>query len=1040
MAKANLEIGLEDTICSELTDYGWLYEAGGADKGFDAGLALYPEDVLAWLSSQYPDEYRKVIPDRLTGRDLKRAQRSLLEDLATQLDKKPVVNRKTGQSTGGLMGVLHTGFVYSRPGRSTARFGAMVAFSPADPTIIAARKRSQANVLRVIRQVHFDTERTKDTIDVMLLVNGIPVVTMELKADSSQNVIDAMEQYKSDRKPVKTSRVLRPGRCLVHFAVSDAEVYMTTKLAGNATTFLPFNRGRENGHAGNDPIPGGIATEYLWKQVLERELFLRILGNFAFFEPKNKRVGADGTLIFPRYHQLRAVERVVADISEQGPGQPYLIWHSAGSGKTKTIAWLAHRLSRHVMPNGEPTFDSVILVSDRTVLDKNLRDSVQMLRASEGLVVPIEHGSEAKSERLNEALTVGNAIITCTLQTFPEVLSRIESREDLEGRRWAVIADEAHSSQTGRTANALRELLADDGELGDDEDEIAADDLLLLKKRRTAQAANITFIAFTATPKEKTLALFGTAHDGKKAAFDTYTMAQAIQEGFILDVLTNYSTYEMFARVAAKAEESDEVELDRAVSDVYKFVRLHDTAISQKVQIVVEHFKENVLGELDGQARAMVVTSSRANAVRWALQMNKYIEAKGYGRLFKALVAFSEKVTLKETGDLEYTEASMNGGGDVEEKFKDDKQDYRVMIVANKFQTGFNEPRLIAMYVDKKLNGVATVQTLSRLNRTHAGKTTTMVLDFVNDPESILTDFKKYYQSASITEELDPAELPEMGTQLDAYGFYDHDDMDAITKAELDGKDATHRDFVKVLQPIADAWLTELMDARRTGDDDAVKTVMDFRRLVRSYISAWELYTQILDYRDADLHKRALLLSHLQRYLVDRHGPSEEDYAARVRLEGLSMQPKLIEEDLGLTKTDSEDDEWGALSFVPSRIGGGADTPELGPLDKVVDAVNEMLAAQNAGVERQAVAGFISTTWGKVMANQEIKGTVLDNTPEQLRNSTAFSEKLLQLLWQQRKSNEEISDLVMFDEKGRRMFASQLLEEMIRLRENGELE
>lgn len=1034
MTKAHLEIGLEDTVCEGLGQHGWLYADDGSDRGFDAHLGLYPQDVIGWLSGQYPDEFVKAVPEKLTGRDRERAEYELLKDLATKLDAKPVINRKTGQATGGLLGLMHEGFKYSRPGRATAIFGPLAAFPPDDPLTLTAVKRAQSNVLRVLRQVHFDTKRTKDTIDVVLLVNGIPVVTMELKTDATQNVIDAIEQYQR-RKPVASARILTPGRCLVHFAVSGSEVYMTTKLAGDKTRFLPFNTGTASGHAGNDPVPGGVATEYLWTEVLERERFLRILNSFAFFEPKNKRISSEGTLIFPRFHQLRAVENVMADIDDNGPGDSYLIWHSAGSGKTKTIAWLAHRLIRHVSREGEPTFDSVILVSDRTVLDKNLREGVQMLRASNGLVVPIEKGSEAKSKRLNDALTTGNAIITCTLQTFPEVLDRIQSRSDLEGRRWAVIADEAHTSQTGKTANALRELLADADAIGDDEDEIAGDDLLLLNKRRTSRAANMTFVALTATPKPKTLQLFGTESDGVSRAFDVYTMAQAIEEGFILDVLSNYSTYAMYAKVAGDAENSVEVELDKAVSDVYKYVKLHRTAIHQKVQIVVEHFTKNVLGKLDGQARAMVVTSSRADAVRWALEMNTYLEAKGLNKKFQALVAFSESLTLDETGDKEYSESSMNGPGDVETKFKDDDSDYRVLIAANKFQTGFNEPRLIAMYVDKELHGVSTVQTLSRLNRTYPGKSTTMIVDFVNDPDNILADFQDYYEDAVIAEPADPTTLDRLGVQLDAYGYYDEADMDKITRAVLAGKDSKHQDFTGVLQSIASAWQNDLAEARADRDKDRIEDVRDFRKLIRKYVSAWEFLTQFLDFRDRTIHKRALLLSHLRRYLIDKSGTGV-DYSSMVKLEGLSMQPKTIGESLELTPSGT--DEWSPVGFE-ANIGGGSPQPELGPLEKVVEMVNEMMAERGLDTTDAQVRGFISTTWSAVLANDDILATVRDNSDDQLRNSSTIADMLLQILWTQRKSIDEIGDLVMFDTNGQKMFAEQILEELIRKRDAGEL-
>lgn len=1048
MSNAFLEVGLEDTICDALSQRGWTYEDNGSDAGFNPSLGLHTADVLHWLQAQYPDAYDKAVPAKLTGKDRERAEFSLLSELATQLDKKPVVGRKTGQPTAGLLHILHSGFTYSRPGRPLAKFGPMVAFPPEDPLTLTAVKKAEGNILRVMRQVHFSTEKTKDTIDLVLTVNGIPVATLELKSDSTQNVINAINQYREDRIPGAHARILQPGRCLVHFAVSDDEVYMTTKLAGPGTFFLPFNKGKADGHAGNDPIEGGIATQYLWRNVLSREMFLRILNSYAFFEPKEKKIGADGTLIFPRFHQLRAVENVMGDIEANGPGKSYLIWHSAGSGKTKTIAWLAHRMIRHVSQDGESTFDSVILVSDRTVLDKNLRDSVQMLRASEGLVTPITRDKDykSKSEKLADVLETGNTILTCTLQTFPEVLNKIESDAKLRKRRWAIIADEAHASQTGKTATALRQLLADIGEDVPEDEEMSGDDLLLYNQRRMTEAVNMTYVALTATPKPKTLQLFGTKHDAatdvgyEYRAFDTYTMAQAIDEGFILDVLQNYSTYEMFARVAEKAESEDsEVELIKGVSDVYKFVRLHDTALAQKVQIVVEHFKTNVLGKLDGQARAMVVTSSREQAVKWARAFNQYLEDHNYKHLFKALVAFSGSLTLDETGEHEYTEANMNGLGDVEKAFKDDDMDYRVLIVAEKFQTGFNEPRLLAMYVDKKLKDLEAVQTLSRLNRTHEGKTAPMVVDFVNDENVILDAFQRYYQDAAIVTPTDPAVLEQMGVQLDAFEYYTEADMDAIARAVAAGKDATHTDFMGPLQRIAAEWKADLREARLNGDEEGIEMVKGFRKLTRKYVSAWEFLTQVLDYRDPVVHKRALLLSHLRRLLIDDAGGTPQDYGQLVRLEGLSMQPAMINQSLGLTSSsDAENGEWTGEQFEAEIKSGAAAEPELGPLQEVVERINEMLAARGKDTDLQAAQGFVSTTWGNVKANEEIAALVRDNTDEQLRNSTSFGDILMRILWQQRQGREEIDDLVMFDEEGIKFFRDQILEQLIRDKHEGE--
>ena len=608
-----LEYEFESNLCDELAQHGWLYESAGntTTAGWDIARAMVPADVLHWLSTQYPDEYEKAVPSDLTNGALDLAQHKLLDHIIKELGKTTKMDPITGHPVGGLLGVLRRGFTYAQVGRSAAKFGPLMEFPPENPNLASVIERADAVRLRVLRQVRFDTQ-TNETIDVVLCSNGLPVVTLELKTDNTQTVNHAITQYKNDRVPGPTRALLQPGRALVHFAVSNDLVYMTTKLQGAETVFLPFNRGSD-GHAGNPPSETGSATNYLWRQILARPTFMRILKNFALFEPNRSKKG-DGRLIFPRFHQLRAVERVIEDVEARGPGGRYLIWHSAGSGKTKTIAWLSHRLIRHVGADAAATFDSVIVVTDRTVLDENVRDDMNLVQSSMGLVVNIGDASGAKSEQAKNALIAGNHIITCTLQTFPHVMKFIEDTDALHGRRWAVVADEAHSSQSGSTARALKGLLVD-LELDPDQD-ISADDLLAATDSAIAASANITFIALTATPKAKTLRLFGSKveNEDRWEAFDTYTMAQAIEEQFILDVLTNYSTYDMFLRVKNTLEDEDDefdVETGRAVKDIVRFARLHPTAIAQKVQVVVEHFRRNVAHMLSGQARAMVVTSGR---------------------------------------------------------------------------------------------------------------------------------------------------------------------------------------------------------------------------------------------------------------------------------------------------------------------------------------------------------------------------------------------------------------------------------------------
>ena len=936
-----LEYEFESNICSELGERGWLYQDDGDTDaaGWDEGLALVPGDVLHWLATQYPDEYEKAIPADLTGRPRDTAERALLTHLTKELGKTSRIDTTTGKTVGGLLGVLRTGFTYAQVGRPAAKFGPMIVFPPARPELIDVSEASDAVRLRVMRQVRFDTT-TNETIDVVLCANGIPVVTMELKTDNTQSVNHAIGQYKNDRKPGPKRPLLAPGRALVHFAVSNDLVFMTTKLAGENTVFLPFNQGN-NGHEGNPPSTTGSPSNYLWRDILSRPSFMRILKDYALFEPGRGAKKNDGRLVFPRFHQLRAVERIITDIETKGPGGRYLVWHSAGSGKTKTIAWLSHRLIRHVDSEAHSTFDSVIVVTDRTVLDENIRGDMGLVQSSKGLVVTVGEKSGAKSPQLKKALIEGDHIITCTLQTFPEVMKLIEDTSELRGRNWAVVADEAHSSQSGSSARGLKALLADiDVE---DPENVSADELLAAKDSAIAASSNITFIALTATPKAKTLRLFGEQdEDGNWRAFDTYTMAQAIEEGFILDVLTNYSTYDMFLRVKNELENSEEetlVDTGHAVNAIVQFARLHPTAIAQKVRVVVEHFHRNVKPLLTGSARAMVVTSSRIEAYRWFEAMNAYIDKAGYSDI-RPLVAFSGSLE-SDDGEI-VTEASLNGRNDTARAFRE--EDYKILIVANKFQTGFDEPRLMAMYVDKKLSGIAAVQTLSRLNRTYPGKTAPMVVDFQNTPASIQDDFKMYYSDARVVGEVDPNSLITIAERLDTAGIYTMQEMAAVADAYL--SDAGGEAIAKALGPIKGRWQSEWNHARRIKDNELKDSLRSFRADTISYRNAWQFLSQIVDYQDPDLHKRAILATLLSRNLHMEGNQYDDSYLEAVQLSGVQLVPSAINEDHSLSEGSDE------AMVLPGFDGEyrGSQTPAKGPLTEVIERVNEMFRVRNIDV------------------------------------------------------------------------------------------
>ena len=727
MAEVLKEKTYEVELVRELRSRGWLE---GKDEKYDRDMALYPEDVFGWIEDSQPKEYAKV-----TGAANGNGERLLLERLSKTIQEN------------GTLAVLRNGFK-----RINARFD-MCAFMPNQGMNTETLERHTKVRCRVVRQVHYSTING-NSIDVVLFVNGIPVATLELKTDFTQTVQDAIDQYRNDRlaKDPKTGHIepllLQRRGAVVHFAVSTDEVHMTTALAGRSTAFLPFNLG-EDGGAGNPPNPAGYKISYLWERVLAREPWLNILDRFAYSEKTDEIVSGRKVetehVIFPRYHQWDAVTKLIDAALVEGPGHNYLVEHSAGSGKSKTIMWLAHRLSNLHNEHDEKVFDSVIVVTDRTVLDDQLQRQIVQAEHKTGVVKRI--GSEGpKSTQLRDALVNRTPIIIVTLQTFPPALKFIAEMPSLAGRSFAIIADEAHSSQTGEAAKKVRELLGITEESpGEGEDEeLSAEDVLLAAMARRAEAKNISYFAFTATPKPKTLDIFGRLDAaGHKAAFHEYWMKQAIEEGFILDVLQNYTTYRFLYRLAIRDEKSGEFVVPKSETAklIARWEKLHPSNVAQKVQIIVEHFRESVKPLINGKAKAMIVCGSRKAAVKYKLAVDKYAKEKGYHDI-QALVAFSGEVTdVDEAPGQSFTENSMNQlrKESIPEAFKGDS--FQVLIVAEKFQTGFDQPLLVAMYVDKKLAGINAVQTLSRLNRIYerdgVKKTATYVLDFEREQAKI---------------------------------------------------------------------------------------------------------------------------------------------------------------------------------------------------------------------------------------------------------------------------------------------------------------
>lgn len=988
-----LESGFEASIVKSLVSSGWLHTP--SNEGWDVGRALYVPDVLSWLESQFPDEFEKAIPSSLEGTARQVAVNKLLDRLVELLGKTPTLAARTKKVSGGLLGVLRYGFSHSQRGRQKATFKNMVQFFPENPLYENVTKVARENRLRVLRQVRFDTGST-ETLDLVLTVNGIPVVTMELKTDNTQAVQDAKRQYRQDRKPSKNRPLLAPGRALVHFAVSNQEVYMTTVLAGAETVFLPFNKGNGD-HAGNPVNPNGSDTSYLWEEVFAPELFLRVLRDYALWEPAKK--GNNGRLVFPRYHQLRATERVISSMVAHGSGERFLIQHSAGSGKTKTIAWLAHRANRAFTASGEPLFNSVIVVTDRTALDDNIKEGLDLLRASEGMVVAVDNELGSKSKKLEKALSEGGHIISCTIQTFPALARLMEAKPDLAGRKYCVIIDEAHSSQHGEAAKKLRETLVD-VDLKEGE-ELTGDDMLLAVDSAVANSANISFVALTATPKAKTLAAYGVPDEfdpTRNVPFDLYSMSQAIEEGFILDVLSNYSTYTMFARIRDELGRTDTVDESEAVNDMVRFARMHPTSIAQKVVVAVEHFRRNVMSHLGGTAKAMVVAPDRRSALTWSLKMNEYIAKKGYGDM-TTLVAFSGSLGM---GDDTVTEYSLNGVKDTALHFRE-SEECKVLIVANKFQTGFDEPRLCAMYVDKKLSGVMAVQTLSRLNRTFPGKPSPMVVDFVNDPADIVDSFKPYFKQAHIDTDIPANALSDLGDELDRAEFYTMDELDALGTAFVEK--ATSEKLQGLIAPIRGRWNEHMRQARLNNDKEAFADGKTFKTNCVKYTNAWEFLSQIVDYQDVTLHKRAIVAGLLASNLNIERQEDDDDYTTGIELVGVSVEPVEVDADLGLPKQEID----GALP-LPGFDGRpvSENSPVKTAFDEAVEKVNAILAAAGVTASDEATASAIRASYGKLAEDPQIQGMANENDAKQLASTSAFKQKGLQALLGSAQESQEV--------------------------------
>jgi len=1010
--ESHKEIVFENEVMELLKANGYVE---GESKNYDKTLALYPSDLVNYIKTTSSKAYEKL--SKTYGVTVDEA---LCKRVAKQLDA---------------YGSLH--FLRNEVKDRGAKFK-LCQFKPEleNPEI---QSKYDANILRVVRQLYY-SEQNGNSIDLVLFVNGIPFATIELKSDFTQAVEVAKSQYKTDRLPKGEPLLGFKKRALVHFAVSGDEVWMTTKLAGVETFFLPFNKGTLDGGAGNPQNKEGYATQYLWEEVLNRDSILNILHRYMHLkveeiEDQQGKKSKKETMIFPRYHQLDATRKMLEHSRKHGAGQQYLIQHSAGSGKSNSIAWLAHQLSSLHGADGDAVFNSVIVITDRTVLDDQLQETISSFEHKKGLLANISRkgSSESKSVQLTDALERDAKIIITTIQTFPFVLEAIRERKTLKENSYAIIADEAHSSQTGGTATKLRAVL--NVEQLEEGTELSAEELVVASFEARSAKNNLSYYAFTATPKVKTLELFGVRPDpskpaskeNKPKAFHEYTMKQAIEEGFILDVLRGYTTYKYYYKLEHEDVKKDkEVESKRAKVQIAKYLNEHLHTISRKIEIICEHFMHHVAHLLGGQAKAMIVTSSRQVAVRYKLEFDKYLKAQGLEKKMQVMVAFSGKV---ENEGKEYSESSMNpnlNGRDMRKAF--DTNDYQIMLVANKFQTGFDQPKLVAMYVDKKLGGVDCVQTLSRLNRTYAGKEQTFVLDFYNEADEIKEAFEPYFKSTEIEDVTDPNIVYELEMKFEGNGIFGRQDIEnfaevffnprvnqaKMTSAIKPAVDKYKVGYKKVLEEIGK--YDELLE--REEDETLIhnyglslreanekKSELDiFKKDLVTFVRLYEFLSQIVDYGDEELEKLWAFVKHLIPNLKTYETKEPIDISM-VELTHYKLHQQKVKS-IALLGENAE--------LKPISSGGAvARDPEKELLSYVVDEMNHLFSGEFSSSDMINYARMIKD---KMSENKSVMEQVQKNSQEQAMMG-GFEESMSNAVVDNMETHQNFAMQVLSEEK-----------------------
>ena len=996
-----------------------LVATGGYEKrkptDFDEALALFPDDVIGFLKDSQSDRWGQL--EALLG---ERTRATVLESLAAELRDK------------GSLHVLRHGFKCYGKTLRLAYFRPNSGLNPDTASLY------DKNRLTITRQVEFtsvlkrpDGKHKRCIIDVTLAVNGLPLVTAELKNQlTGQCAEDAIKQYQRDRDGRDLLFAFKQ-RALVHFAVDPDEAWMTTCLNGAETVFLPFNRGYQHG-AGNPPVEGNWKVHYLWDEVLVRDSLLDILHRFMHLEVKERKVKTEKgartirkeTMIFPRYHQLDAVRKLVTHARNHGSGHNYLVQHSAGSGKSNSIAWLAHRLAGLHDADDEKIFHSVVVVTDRRVLDQQLQDTIYQFEHKTGVVEKIDENTQ----QLARALSQGTPIVITTIQKFPFIAHALATLDkhgedvaiDTAGKRFAVIVDEAHSSQSGETANALRGMLNKAGiesaiaeQWSDVEDENLTDEAkrnLLRDALKRSRQPNLSFFAFTATPKFKTLALFDEPGPTGAAPFHEYSMRQAIEEDFIMDVLANYTTYMRFYGLIKQVENDPDVPRRKAAGALARFMELHPVNIGQIVTVIVEHFRTHVMPEIGGRAKAMVVTASRLAAVRYKLAFDAYIRERGYHGI-RSLVAFSGIVEDPDDPGSSWTEVAMNEGiteSELPETF--DREEYRVLLVAEKYQTGFDQPLLQTMYVVKKLAGVQAVQTLSRLNRMATGKERTFVLDFVNSEEDIHRAFKPYYESTPVGENADPQKLNKLQHEVLEWAVFTPGDVVAYAAVWYRGRreqtTSDHRQLNAILDTAVDRF-------RQHDEEDRE----EFRSKLTAFRNLYAFLSQIIPYQDSGLEKFYTFVRGLLTKLPppgDGRGFKLDD---EVALKYYRLR-QIGDGSIDLAKGDAYPLKG------PTDVGTGGVTDEVVPLSSLVEKLNERFGTDFTEAD-QLFFDQIRTTAAK--SDKVVEAAQANN----LDNFSAWFGKVLDGLFVDRmEGNEEIFARVMSDKTFRAAAQEHLAKEV----------